>query len=91
MDPKLLKQVLHCDDYRARAAAVHTIGNEHERIEGVEAYLIQAIRDDHPRVRLEAIRAASFLQSARAAEIALMAVDKKVRGKFRDGQEKDLG
>ncbi len=81
VDRQLLTRLLRCDDFRARAAAVHTIGNEHDRIEGIEdieEFLTQAVQDDHPRVRLEAIRAASFLQSARAAEIALMAVDKKL-------------
>jgi HEAT repeat protein len=33
--------------------------------------------DEHPRVRIEAIRACSFFKTSKAAEVALAALDKE--------------
>jgi putative heme-binding domain-containing protein len=62
VDPGLLKTILASDEFRARAAAVHTIVNEMERIDNATAYLAAAVNDPHPRVRLEAVRGISFLE-----------------------------
>lgn len=78
VDPALLDRILACDDYHARAAAIHTVGNEHERLDGALQRLRVAVRDPHPRVRVEALRALSFLGSAQAAEVVLMVGEKKM-------------
>ena len=69
--PALLNKILASADFHARAAAVHTASNEHERIDGIQNLLAAAVGDPHPRVRVEALRGLSFLQTAEAAEIAL--------------------
>ncbi len=71
VDPKLLDAILQFSDFHARAAAVHTIINEMERIEDVERYFALAVNDPAPRVRLEAVRGISLLDSPRATELAL--------------------
>lgn len=60
---ELLDQILACNDFHARAAAIHTIVSEMGRIEKAPAYLAAAINDPDPRVRLEAVRGISFLDS----------------------------
>jgi putative heme-binding domain-containing protein len=71
VDPGLLQRILSCDDFHARAAAVHTISNEQLRLDDSLALLARATADSHPRVRLEALRGLSFVGTARAAEVAL--------------------
>jgi putative heme-binding domain-containing protein len=75
VDPILLDRIMASDEYRARAAAIHTLTNERDRQPTFERRVAVAMSDPHPRVRLEAIRAASFLTSPRATKIALSAVD----------------
>lgn len=78
VDPQLLDRILSSSDFHARAAAVHTIGNEFERIADALPLLTSAIRDAHPRVRVEALRALSFLGSPEAAEVALLVGEQEV-------------
>lgn len=67
----LLKELLRSPDYRARAAATRVLGYWRDRVdEPLELLRIQ-VNDDHPRVRLEAVRACSFFQDPAAAEVAL--------------------
>ncbi|HYH67094.1 MAG TPA: HEAT repeat domain-containing protein, partial [Urbifossiella sp.] len=60
---------------RVRAAAVRMLGQNAE-LKGAVAAIEKAVGDDHPRVRLEAVRALSGIRSAKAAEDALKALDK---------------
>ncbi len=76
IDPKLVDRLLASKDYHARAAAVHAVGNQWETYPAVFDIFKRAIGDDNPRVRLEAIRGLSFLQTAEAAEVALLAINK---------------
>ena len=46
-----------------------------DRVENPLALLKEQAADEHPAVRLEAVRAASFFQSAEAAAVALATVD----------------
>ncbi len=75
VDEKLLDKILDSGEYRARAAAVHTITNLRDRVDDFKGRIAAAISDPHPRVRLEAIRGASFIESPEAVEIALKAAD----------------
>ncbi len=70
----LLKQVLRSPDYRARAAATRVLAYWREQIDDALDLLLAQGGDHHPRVRLEAVRAASFFESPRAAEVALEVV-----------------
>lgn len=62
--PELLSQVLSSEDHRARAAATRVLSYWRDRIDGATDLLIAAATDDSPRVRLEAVRAASFYADA---------------------------
>lgn len=75
VDPALVARIMSCDNFHARSAAVHTVANEMIRFDSALEVFRQAITDQHPRVRLEAIRALSFVQSYEALEITLLAVD----------------
>jgi glucose/arabinose dehydrogenase/mono/diheme cytochrome c family protein len=64
LNQDLLKQTLNAKDYRARAAAVKVARYMGHQIDNLPEILMQAVQDDNPRVRLEAIVAASWLDKA---------------------------
>jgi mono/diheme cytochrome c family protein/glucose/arabinose dehydrogenase len=57
----LLVDILQSRDHRARAAAVRVLRYTHHQIEDPLELFLQAASDEHGRVRLEAIVAASWL------------------------------
>ncbi len=61
VDGSLLRLMLEAEDYRARAAAVRVLRYSGHRIENQTELLVDAAADEHGRVRLEAIVAASWL------------------------------
>jgi glucose/arabinose dehydrogenase len=67
----LLKDVLKSSDFRARAAATRVLGYWRDRVEKPLALLQQLVTDEHPRVRLEAVRALSFFGSQEAIDVAV--------------------
>ncbi len=67
----LLKQLLAAKEFRARAAAVRVLQHWFDRVDGAMGLLAQAVKDAEPRVRLEAVRALSFVPTAEAASVAL--------------------
>ena len=69
--PKLLKKLLTAKDHRARAAAVRVLSFWLDRVEAPLQLLRERVNDPHPRVRLEAVRALSFLEGEAAIETAL--------------------
>jgi glucose/arabinose dehydrogenase len=71
VDADLLKQVLRSPDPRARAAATRVLADWRDRMPDALALLKVQATDEHPRVRLEAVRACSFFQTPEAAEVAL--------------------
>lgn len=74
VDGDLLKRMLTDSDYRARAAATRVLCYWRDRVDGALDMLQEQVNDEHPRVRLEAIRALSFFDGDdvnRAQEIAL--------------------
>ena len=76
---KLLQDVLsNADDPRIRAAAVRVLSHWGERIpDAWRMKILNAlVSDEHPRVRLEAIRALGQIKSGTSANIALKALDK---------------
>ena len=76
--PDLLDPVLNARDPHARAAAVRVVEHWLGRIDDPFGRLAPRVLDDDPRVRLEAVRALGHAPEARAAEIALRALDKPV-------------
>lgn len=66
----LLKQQLKSPDHRARAAAVRVLCYWRDRVSNPLALLRSAANDSSPRVRLEAVRAASFFSGQPALEVA---------------------
>ncbi len=74
VSPTLVARIMANEDFHARAAAVQTVANEIVRYEGALDVFKAAIKDEHPRVRLEAIRGLSYVQTVEALEIALQAV-----------------
>lgn len=74
VDADLLKRMLTDSDFRARAAATRVLCYWRDRVDGALDMLQEQVNDEHPRVRLEAIRALSFFDGDdvnRAQEIAL--------------------
>ena len=61
IDNDLLRQLLKAEDYRARAAAVRVLRYAGHQIPEQAVLLKMAAKDDNPRVRLEALVAASWL------------------------------
>lgn len=61
VDQKLLRQLLKAKDYRVRAAAVQVVRYTGHQVPDQAALLMQAVRDDNPRVRLVAIVAVSWI------------------------------
>ncbi|MCA9152325.1 MAG: HEAT repeat domain-containing protein, partial [Planctomycetales bacterium] len=71
----LLEAVLASPDFRARAAAVRVASHWRDQFDDTLSILKRAATDEHPRVRLEAIRAASFLPIAEAVEVPLITTE----------------
>ncbi|WP_165251512.1 PVC-type heme-binding CxxCH protein [Paludisphaera soli] len=68
---ELLKRCLTAEDARARAAAVRVLCCWRDRTPDALDVLRKLARDEHPRVRLEVVRAASFFDEPDALDVAL--------------------
>ena len=77
VDEAFLKQMLRSPDHRARAAATRVLCYWRDRVKDPLTLLSAQAKDDHSRVRLEAIRACSFFRTSKAAEVALEALEKE--------------
>jgi putative heme-binding domain-containing protein len=75
VDPALLKRVLVSPDFRARAAAVRVLCYWRDRIDDALYQLKSLAADPHPRVRLEAVRAASFFPTAEGIEVVAVSLE----------------
>ncbi len=67
----LLKRMLRSSDPRARAAATRVLCYWRDRVADPLALLKVQVNDEHPAVRLEAVRALSFFQTPDATALAL--------------------
>jgi putative heme-binding domain-containing protein len=72
----LLEKVLNARDGRIRAAAVRVLSFWRDRLPNRDELLARAIADEHPRVRMEAMRALAKIPSAKSAELVLAATEK---------------
>lgn len=75
VDLPLLESVLKSPDPRARAAAVKVLCDWRDRITNVTDRLLELAADEHPKVRLEVVRAASFLTHPESIEIPLVVME----------------
>lgn len=71
VEKELLNDLLNAKDHRARAAAVRALSFWLDQVDEPLELITQRISDPHPRVRLEAVRALSFLEGDEAIEAAL--------------------
>ncbi|HEY8506385.1 MAG TPA: HEAT repeat domain-containing protein, partial [Gemmataceae bacterium] len=71
----LLRRVLASPEFRARAAATRVLGYWRDRVPEALALLKKLAADEYPRVRLEAVRAASFFRAAEAIEVPLISAE----------------
>lgn len=76
IDPGLLNAVLGAKKHQARAAGVNVIRHAFRSLPDSEQLLMKAAGDEHGRVRLEAIVAASWMDNEAGARIALEALKK---------------
>ena len=77
VDAELLKKVLRSPEPKARAAATRVLCYWTDRVGEPLKLLEEQVNDEHPRVRLEAIRALSFFKgddAAKALEIAVLSL-----------------
>ena len=72
----LLKELLRAKDFNARAAATRVLARWAPRVADALALLEGQVADEHPRVRLEAVRALKEFPDVRSIEIAMRALDK---------------
>ncbi len=78
VEPKLLGMLLQARDHHARAAAVRVLSHWHDRLANPLELLAARVADDHPQVRLEAVRALGQIPRLRSAELAMQALDRPV-------------
>ncbi len=71
----LTKKLLKSPDFRARAAATRVLCYWRDRVPEALELFKKLAADSHPRVRLEAVRAASFFTVPEAAEIVAISTD----------------
>ncbi len=73
VDQKLLRQLLLAKDYRARAAAIRVLRYTGHQVADQPNLLVQAAKDVHGRVRLEAIVTASWLEKNKGLAVLMEA------------------
>ena len=69
VDQPLLRQLLQAKDFRVRAAAVRVLRFTGHQVADQADLLMHAVKDEHGRVRLEAITAASWLPKEKGLPI----------------------
>ncbi|SIN90785.1 putative membrane-bound dehydrogenase domain-containing protein [Singulisphaera sp. GP187] len=78
VESDLLATLLRSNDPRVRAAATRVASKWQSRLADPVATMAQQVIDDHPRVRLEAVRALGLFPTTQAAELAMSALDRPV-------------
>ncbi len=71
VNESLLRELLACAEPRARAAATRVLCFWRDKIKETVKLVKERLNDDHPRVRLEAVRACSFLPASDVQEAVL--------------------
>ncbi|UBM57522.1 c-type cytochrome [Marinilongibacter aquaticus] len=76
VDQELLKTLLNAQDYKARAAAVRVLRYTGHQVDDQFELLKKAAADEHGRVRLEAMVAASWLENEKAKAVLAIVSEK---------------
>ena len=76
--PVIIERLLASENFRWRAWAARLVGLWATQIPEPLAWLTRAVVDPHPRVRLEAVVAASQVPSADAVKVATLAMDQEM-------------
>ena len=74
VDVALLKRLLASKEFKARAAATRVLCYQRDRVPEVLTVLETLVNDEHPSVRLEALRALSFFDSQAALDVAVQSL-----------------
>jgi len=86
VDEDLLHRLLDAEDYRVRAAAVRVVRYTGHQVKDQAELLMEAVKDEHGRVRLEGIVAASWLEKEKGQaileEAAKMPMDEWMKGPY---------
>ncbi|MGJ8694679.1 MAG: PVC-type heme-binding CxxCH protein [Verrucomicrobiaceae bacterium] len=78
IDPTLLEELLNSKDHRVRSAAVRVARFNEHKLPNLTGLLSKAADDDHGRVRLEAIAAASYLPADQGVAVLAIAEAKGI-------------
>jgi len=84
VDAGLLAQCLTATKHQTRAAAVNVLRYSWQRVPGSTELFLKAAQDEHPRVRLEALAAASWMDNADGAKIAAEVMRKPIEKWMRE-------
>jgi putative heme-binding domain-containing protein len=76
VEPELLSRLLRADDPSARAPAVRVASRWASQLPNITQLLSDAVADENPRVRLEAVRALALVPSPQSITIAARVLDK---------------
>ncbi len=74
---ELINRCLTAKDHRVRSAAVRVVRHSFHLLDNPQALLAKAATDEHPRVRLEALSAASWLGGKPGADVLLRVASQK--------------
>jgi putative heme-binding domain-containing protein len=75
---ELLNQLLASTDHRVRAAALRVCSQHADTFPDAPAAFANAVNDEHPRVRLEAVRALAQIPNIESVSAIMQATDKPV-------------
>jgi putative heme-binding domain-containing protein len=75
-EPKLVAELLNSKTPQARAAATRVVPDWAKQLPNALELLAARVNDENPRVRLEAVRALARVNTPRAIELAMTALDK---------------
>ena len=76
LEEPLLRELLMHKDHRIRAAAVRVLYHWHGNLDDSTSLLANAVKDQHPQVRLEAVNALRQVGTPKALEAAFLALSK---------------
>jgi putative heme-binding domain-containing protein len=76
VNAQLLAKVVAAKDPHIRAAGARVLSFWRDRVPGAADMLATLVQDEHPRVRMEAMRALAKIPTARSAELILAATEK---------------
>jgi putative heme-binding domain-containing protein len=79
----LIEQLFASKDHRVRAAAMRVVSLWRDRLDNPVKYMASAVNDEHPRVRLEGVRALAERLQSDSAALALTVL-KKPMDRFLD-------